>query len=140
MLMDPAILWTAYAAVVINDHYCYLLQRTALMVCRHANSPEEARFSMLPDWYKTAGPTQLLKWVILVLLFIKVSWIAALLGGILPTFVGPMLPIDHASNLPKFRRHLQGLLGAGDTAVAETLLAAIGEYETEMRRRSHGAT
>jgi len=131
--VSPTPVWVAYGLVSANDLFCYQLQRTALMVCRVSGLAPEARVLMLPNWYATATPTQIAKLICAVLIFISVSWWATVLALVVPVAAIPMLPVDHAANVNRMRRHVQSSRTGLDLHEAGVLLNALEKYEAASR-------
>jgi len=98
------ILLCIWALLGWNDHYCFTLQRTALLVCRSSGIPEQVRFLMLPRWYRTASPTVAAKWAVVLAIGFLESWWAAILMALAHSMYSALAPTNHRVNLRKLRK------------------------------------
>jgi hypothetical protein len=116
-----------------NDHYCFSLQRTALLVCRSAGLGEEWRFAMLPKWYRTASPSVAGKWVAVLAIGVLESWGAAILMAVAQPIYSALAPINHGANLLRLRKAI-GTSGL-DPDISAVLTDALDSFGSRRSQR-----
>jgi hypothetical protein len=91
---------------LLGELYFFLMQRSALEVCRALDLPPELRFAFLPGYYRAGRVPTLLKWVAVVILVIRGSFFLGA-GIILAAWVlSLVLPVPHAAFFEIFYREL----------------------------------
>lgn len=120
------LLWF-YLGSVFVELYFFLMQRSALELCRVNSLPDQARFAMLPPWYRLAWIPKIGKWTAIVLVFSRtgMDWgIAALLFPFMLSAWFPIVPHRHFA--PVFTKHLARSNMSPDAATARDALRGSG--------------
>lgn len=94
------------------------MQRTTLLLSRESRTPKEVASLLLPSWFPAVWLLLMAKWLVLLLIGMKLSWWAAALLLVVDFAGSVFLPIPDRLYVNIFRRRFQ-------TEVAKNPFAAI---------------
>jgi hypothetical protein len=128
--------WIILAIIgLLGELYIFFMQRSALEVCRAKDLPPDARFAMLPSYYRWGRVTSLMKWAAVVVLAIGGWWVPA--GGVIVGgwVASAALPVPHGAFFTIFYRELDEPSNRAGPDVREAMRLALESVD-----REHGVT
>ncbi len=94
-------------AAGIGETYFFLLQRSALQVCRAGDLPTRMRFQMLPRYYRAGWLFIIAKWLAAGILVFQGHWLVALIGILVFFLFSMLIPVPHEAFFELFYRELE---------------------------------
>ena len=107
------LIYIAFAFAALVELYFFMMQRSALEICRASGTDSRQGRLMLPLWYSLLWPARIAKWASIIQIGLWHGWVPAV-GLLLATFVFSIIvPIPHQQFIPVFRKKLAKELGSG---------------------------
>jgi len=112
MLDVPTWVWLFFVVAAVGELYFFLMQRSALEICRASRLDDEDRFYLLPASYRFMWWAIAAKWLGAILL----AWYGSIPKAIAALAIGlvasTIVPVPHAHFIPKFEARLKAFEGA----------------------------
>ena len=123
--MAPSI-WLVVACIVaaLCEACLFLMQRSALEICRASDIDARTSRHMLPLWYALVWPVKAAKWIAAVLLWRAGDLFVALTIVGVAFLLNIVIPVPHSLFVPLFERKVSNDI-AGDNPYAAKLLVAL---------------
>src|SRR3990172_9432680 len=122
----PSWVWMVFGFAALAELYFFLMQRSALELCRAVGYPEKSRFTMVPASYRFSWWAVMMKWLGVVL----IGWYGSILMAVIAVAASFVLtlvvPVPHSHFLPAFEARLVSLGGDDDPALNPLLEAIRG--------------
>ena len=96
-----------FVIAAFGELYFFLMQRSALQICRATGLPEQSRFLLLPPYYKASWLFIAAKWGAVIALVVQGHWLLALIFILASYLVGMVIPVPHQAFFEIFYRDLQ---------------------------------
>lgn len=118
---------------LVGDLYFFFMQRSALEVCRTKDVPPDARFALLPHYYRWGRVPSLVMWTAAVVLAVSGAWISA--GAIIVSdwIASAVLPVPHAAFFDIFYREIEKPSNQVAPDVREAMRLALESVDREYR-------
>lgn len=116
---------------LVGNLYFFFMQRSALEVCRAKDVPPDARFALLPGYYRWGRVPSLLMWAAVVVLAVRGGWISA--GAIVVSgwIASSVLPVPHAAFFDIFYREIENPSNQVAPDVREAMRLALESVDRE---------
>ncbi|MCO4099163.1 MAG: hypothetical protein HEQ38_07110 [Gemmatimonas sp.] len=120
------LLWSYLASVAV-ELYFFLMQRSALEICRASQLPDQARLMMLPSWYRLVWLPRILKWVAIAMVFARTGLDWGIAALVLPFMLAAWFPVvPHRHFAPLFAKTLSEQSLNPDAAIVKEALQGSG--------------
>lgn len=127
----------------LGELYFFLLQRSALQVCRASDLPTRMRFQMVPGYYRAGWLFIIGKWSAAGVLVFQGHWLVALIGIFAFFAFSMLIPVPHSAFFEIFYRELEeekkGLDPLNRLALKQALEAVDEKFKVTGRFRDTGS-
>lgn len=118
---------------LVGDLYFFFMQRSALEVCRAQDVPSDARFALLPGYYRWGRVPSLIMWAAVVVLAIRGAWISACAIIVSDWIASAVLPVPHGAFFEIFYREIENPSNQWPPEIRKAMRLALESIDREYK-------